>query len=400
MNEIPTFGKAMSTLRSTYALVDAVQHRLKSTATLLSISENTLRSTLTESGIEVRRANQGNPNAPAVRIFDLPTIFEIAAWRRAVKQSKGSEGGKRPIYITVELIKGGTAKSTTACEVGVQLQLQGLKVLLIDLDIQANLTQLLGYEADLSFDEAESYGLAPEAIVDGTFATICAHQLNRSKPVDAKTVIKYPFGAFGPALIPADTFFGDLEQMIVNSKGSRELFFQRFFADSIAGKVPGMNAADFDVVIFDCPPSISFVSTNAIAIADILIAPVKMDSFSVKGLSRLVSEMKSLEEAYPGNFINPELVILPTYFSTNLPRVGRMNERLAQYRGKTAPTSISQSEEFPKSNEEYLPLTLTRPGIPAVKEYRMVVDFLIKKIQSIASKSKPAADQQQTLGLQ
>lgn len=381
----------MAVLRPTFAFIDNVEHRLKSTAALLSISENTLRTTLVESGIEVRRANQDNPTAPAVRLFDLPSIFAIAEWRRNKKLSKGIEG-KKPLVIAVEIIKGGTAKSTTACEVGVQLQLQGLKVLMIDIDIQANLTQLMGYEADLSYDEAETYGLSQEAIVKGTFATICAPLVDRqARQVDASTIIKYPFGRSGPALIPSDTYFGDLEQSIAKSTGPRELFFQRVFSASMLGEVPGLNIAEFDVVIFDCPPSVSFVATNAIAAADIIIAPVKMESFSVKGLSKLVSEMNALVSAYQNSIKNPELIILPTYYSTNLPRVGRMQERLNQYRDHIAPSSISQSEEFPKAIENYLPLTLTKPTCQPVKEYRMFVDFLIKKIHAVA-KAKEQSD--------
>jgi chromosome partitioning protein len=374
----------MSDLRPTYAYIGAVEHRLKSAAALLGVSENTLRTTLAESGIEVRRANQDNPNAPAVRLFDLPTIFQIAEYRRAKKLIKGPEG-KKPIVIAIEIIKGGTGKTTTAAEVAVQLQLQGLKVLGIDIDIQANFTQLMGYEADLTEDEAAMYGLTEEAIVNGTFATICGPFIERNgRPVDAKAIIKYPFGPSGPAIIPADTFFSDLEHDISKSGGKRELVFQKFFKESIAGNVPGLNVGDFDVVLFDCPPNISFVATNALASADIVIAPVKMESFSVKGLSRLIGEVHTLKAEYGGEVKDPELVILPTYYSTNLPRVGRMQEKLAQYRANTSPVSISQSEEFPKSTDNYMPLTVIKPTCQPVKEYRMFVDHLIKKINEVS----------------
>lgn len=374
----------MSDLRPTYAYIGVVEHRLKSAAALLGVSENTLRTTLSESGIEVRRANHDNPNAPAVRLFDLPTIFQIADYRRAKKLTKGPEG-KKPIVIAIEIIKGGTGKTTTAAEVAVQLQLQGLKVLGIDIDIQANFTQLMGYEADLTEDEAALYGLTEEAIVNGTFATICGPFIERNgRPVDAKAIIKYPFGPSGPAIIPADTFFSDLEHDISKTGGKRELVFQKFFKESLAGNVPGLNVGDFDVVLFDCPPNISFVATNALASADIVIAPVKMESFSVKGLSRLIGEVHTLKTEYGSEVKEPELVILPTYYSTNLPRVGRMQEKLSQYRANTSPVSISQSEEFPKSTDNYMPLTVIKPTCQPVKEYRMFVDHLIKKINEVS----------------
>ncbi|WP_126448189.1 ParA family protein [Sulfuricystis multivorans] len=374
----------MSDLRPTFAYIGTVEHRLKSAAALLGVSENTLRTTLIESGIEVRRANHDNPNAPAVRLFDLPTIFQIAEYRRAKKLTKGPEG-KKPIVIAIEIIKGGTGKTTTAAEVAVQLQLQGLKVLGIDIDIQANFTQLMGYEADLTEDEAALYGLTEEGIVKGTFATICGPFIERyGRPVDAKGIIKYPFGSSGPAIIPADTFFSDLEHDISKTSGKRELVFQKFFKESLAGNVPGLNVGDFDVVLFDCPPNISFVATNALASADIVIAPVKMESFSVKGLSRLIGEIQTLKAEYGNEVKDPELIILPTYYSTNLPRVSRMQEKLSQYRANTSPVSISQSEEFPKSTDNYMPLTVIKPTCQPVKEYRMFVDHLIKKINEVS----------------
>ena len=369
--------------RSTFAHVNAIEHRLKATAALLSVSENTLRTMLTESGIEVRRANEVNPAAPAIRIFDLPSIFKLAEWRRNKKVGKATEG-KKPVVIAIEIIKGGTAKSTSCAEIGVQLQLLGFKTLLLDIDIQANLTQLMGYEADLSADEAAAHNLTQEAIVHGTFATICAPFAERRPlTVDASSVIKYPFGPFGPAVIPSDTFFGDLERAIEKSAGPRELTFKRFFEASMRGEVPGLNVADFDVILFDCPPSISLVSTNAIAAADIIVAPVRMESFAVKGLSRLVSEMNALTEAYRGQIKIGEMIVLPTFYSTNVLRIGRMHDKLNMYRENLSPQSIDQSEEFPKSIELYLPLTLLKPTCDAVKQYRVFVDHLVKKIQAI-----------------
>lgn len=372
--------------RPTFAHVDMIEHRLRATAALLSVSENTLRTMLAESGIEVRRANEENPAAPAIRIFDLPSIFKIAEWRRNKKLAKTPDR-KKPVVIAIEIIKGGTAKSTSAAEIGVQLQLLGYKTMLLDIDIQANLTQLMGYEADLSEDEAEINNLTQEAIVSGTFATICAPFAER-KPltVDVKTVIKYPFGPSGPAVIPSDTFFGDLERALEKST-ARELTFKRFFDASMRGEIPGLNVSDFDVIIFDCPPSISLVSTNAIAAADIIVAPVRMESFAVKGLSRLVSEMNALSDAYKGQLKIGEMIVLPTFYSTNVRRIGRMHDKLNMYRDNLSPQSIDQSEEFPKSIELYLPLTLTKPTCDAVKQYRVFVDHLVKKIQAI-SKSK------------
>jgi len=374
--------------RDTYAYVDETVHRLRATAALLGISENTLRTTLVESKIEVKRVSPTKPKTPAIRIFDLPTIFRIAEYRRNRHLTKKPEG-KMPVVISVQIIKGGTGKTTTSSELTVLLQLMGLKVLGIDIDIQANYTQLMGYEADLEKKDAEKYGLTKKAIVDGTFATICGPVVEKNlSQVDASAIIKYPFGPCGPAIIPSDTFCSDLEFAISKSSGKRELVFQKFLRESISGKILGLNVGDFDVILFDCPPSISFVSTNALACADIVIAPVKMESFSVKGLSRLMSEINTLCDEYPGEVSGPELIILPTYYTKNLPRVDRMSKTLMKFHALTSPIAIGQSEEFPKSTCNYMPLTVQRPTSPAVNEYRVFADFLRDKIIEISKKKK------------
>lgn len=379
----------MGEKRSTFAMLDKIEHRLRATANLLGVSENTLKNILEESGIEVRRSNMLNPAAPSIRIFDIPTIFQIAAWRS--QQKNKTSPGEMPTIISVEINKGGVAKSTTAAEVAVQLQLSGRKVLVIDVDSQANLTQLMGYEADLIDEEADENELTQEAIITGTFADICGPFLLDDRKKKSKefsqNIIKHPFGIHGPALIPADAYLSDLEQSIVSCKG-RDLAFKRFFEASAAGQVPGLNITDYDIVLLDCPPSISFISTNAITAADIIIAPVKMDSFSVKGLSKLITEITGLSKCYKTENLNPELIILPTFYSTSIPRVGRMNERLQKYKANNSPCSIRQSEEFPKASELYMPLTLLKPTCEPVKEYRLFTEHLLSKIAAVQTRKK------------
>lgn len=370
-------------MRKTYAVTDDYTFRLRAVAELLGVSENTLRSNLAQSAevIEVKRQSQENSAAPAIRIFDLETIFKLARWRRQAGLSKIPKA-KKPVVISVEIIKGGTAKSTTAAEVGTQLQLMGYNVLMIDVDVQTNLTQLMGYEADLEDSDAETYQVAPEAIVNGTWMDVYTLATTQRCDFDPKTIIKRPFGEAGPALIPADPMFSDLDQHLAYSKGSRELAFRRIITAATQGDVPGFDMSEFDVVIFDCPPSVSFVTSNALAASDIVIAPVKMESFAVKGLSQLFKELNTLRREYPE--VNPRVTILPTHFSNSLLLTTRMQQRLVSHRELLSTVSISKSQELPKSNDAYLPLTLQKPSHPVVKEYRQFSEELAKMVNEIA----------------
>jgi chromosome partitioning protein len=370
-------------MRSTFALLENFVYRLKAASALLNVSENTLRSYIKDSGIDIQRANKANPASPAVRLFSIEDIFSIAKWRREKEFIKRiPKGPLGATVISVSIVKGGTGKSTSAAEISVQLSLEGYRVLMIDLDVQSNVTQLWGYESDFTIDEATANGLSSEAIVDGTFSNICTQYIDSkngrgSRMTDVSSIIKKPFGPNGPSLIPSDTFLGDLEQSFAFAKGNRELVFRDLFKDSAAGLIPGLNVNDYDFIIFDCPPSLSFVSTNAIAAADFVVAPIKMDSFGLKGVSKLVSECNGLAQRSPE--VRPELVMLPTHYSTNISRVARMQQQLQAYKNNLSPTVISASELFPKSQENYLPLTLQQPTSNPVAEYRMFTEFLLQK---------------------
>lgn len=372
----------MPAARPTFAQVDALQYRLRAAGALLGVTDNTLRSYADNAGIQVKRASDITPGAPAVRVFDTDVLFRLAQWRRSQNYIKGPNPAAGPIVLTVDVIKGGTGKTTTSVETALHLQLHGLRVLLIDVDVQANATQLMGYEPDLTLDEAPGYGVSSQAIVQETFATVLLPFIEsrnrgtsmRSSPT---ALIKKPFGESGPHLIPADTFLGDIEPALANAKGQRELYIRQLLAASRTGSIPGFNISEYDVIIFDCPPSVSFTSTAALASADFVIAPIRLDAFSVKGLTKLMSEIDGLDNAY---HLRPELIILPTHYAPQLARIGRMQTQLNQYRDLLAPNVISSSEDFPKSLDSYLPLTLLKPTSSAAKEYKLFAEHLLAKI--------------------
>lgn len=384
------------TLRSTFAHTQALQYRLRAAGALLGVTDNTMRGYADNAGIPVKRASELKPGSPSVRIFDTETLFRLAQWRRAQGYLKEPVSG--PTIITVDVIKGGTGKTTTSVELALHLQFLGLRVLLIDLDIQANATQLMGYEPDLTMDEAATYALSPEAIVQETFASVLLPFLDsknrgggapnlRSASITDPT--KKPFGEHGPHLIPADTFLGDVESALANAKGQRELYIRQLIEASLQGKVPNFKAGAYDIIIFDCPPSVSFTSTAALAAADFVVAPIRLDAFSVKGLAKLMSEINTLERDY---HVKPELVILPTHYAPQLARIGRMQMQLSHSHEFLAPNVISASEEFPKSLDQYLPLSLQKPTGNATKEYKLFAEHMHAKILAkAAEKSRKAA---------
>lgn len=367
--------------RDTYAQIESLIYRIRAGCALLGVTHNTIRGYADNTGIPVRRASDIIPGSPAARIFDPDNLFQIAQWRRSQGYIKGPDPSQPPQVITVDVIKGGTGKTTTSVELAIHLQLIGLRCLLIDLDVQANATQMMGYEPDLTLEEADQFDLSEKAIVTETFASVLMPFLERGKMASriqpSENLIKKPFGEHGPHLVPSDTFMSEVEQVIANGKGQRELYIRQLLDSSFAGGVPGFDVSGYDVIIFDCPPSVSFTSTAALAAADFVVAPIRLDAFSVKGLAQLMNEIMGLNSAYG---VKPELVILPTHYAPQLARIGRMQMQISQYQEMLASNVISASEEFPKSLDHYIPLTLQKPTSTAAQEYRVFAEFMNGKI--------------------
>ena len=95
-------------LRSTYSDTSGLQYRLRAASALLGITDNTTKKYVDESGIRVRRANEDDAKAVAVRLFDPDTLFKLAQWRRAKHYIKTPLKG--PYVVAVHIVKGGTGK--------------------------------------------------------------------------------------------------------------------------------------------------------------------------------------------------------------------------------------------------------------------------------------------------
>ena len=180
------------------------------------------------------------------------TLAEARAWTRAYRPDQMRPAGRRAICIAVANFKGGVSKTTSAMILAQGLSLRGHRVLAIDTDPQGSLTTL--------------HGILPEAEVseDMTISPLCAGTSTDITPAIRSTYWD------GIDLVAAAPFLFSAEFALPARQMSDP--GARFWNVLNAGLEPIRDL--YDVIVMDTPPSLSYVTINALWAADGVIVPV------------------------------------------------------------------------------------------------------------------------------
>jgi chromosome partitioning protein len=175
--------------------------------------------------------------------------------------------------------KGGVAKTTTTLNLGVALAEQDLKVLLVDLDPQGNLTM--------------SQGLNPDTIERSMF-DVLVHRL----PI--QEVIHHPEVDLAVSSI-------DLAgaELALSSMIGRERALEKALASV---------KENYDYILIDTPPSLGLLTINALVASNGVIVPVQCEYLSLRGLVQLENTLSMIREN-----LNPDVGIegiLPTMYDS------------------------------------------------------------------------------------
>jgi chromosome partitioning protein len=246
--------------------------------------------------------------------------------------------------------KGGVGKTTTAINLGAALALQGLNILLIDCDPQANTTGGLGFRRQKD-DEPQRLSIYDVLLGPTTL-------MEAMQPTTINTMTLVPGSK---NLIGANIELVAAERREYRLKDAIERLEEHY-----------------DFILLDCPPALDLLTLNALVAAHGLLVPLQAEYFALEGISELISTLDRVAQAF-----NPELglegVLLTMYDDrTNLSQ--QVTANLKEFFGeKMFQTTIPRNIRVAEAPSHGLPVATYDPRSRGAEAYRELARELMER---------------------
>jgi chromosome partitioning protein len=243
--------------------------------------------------------------------------------------------------ISVSNHKGGVGKTTSTVNIGAGLANRSNKVLLVDLDPQANLTQSLGVKnAEITIYE----NLKGE---------------NTIHPIEVRNNMY---------VLPSSLDLSAAE-IELSSEPGRE-YILREILSSISEK--------FDYILIDCPPSLGLLTINALAASDKVVIPLQAEYLPLRGLAKLNDVIKKIQSR-----LNPKLEVGCVFLTQYTPRKV-LNRDIAEsvksfFGEKLLETKISDNIALAEAPSQGKDIFVYNRNCKGAQDYNELCDEMLRK---------------------
>lgn len=260
---------------------------------------------------------------------------------------------KKTVTICFANNKGGSGKSTTCCNVGYEMSKLGYKVLLIDGDMQMNLSLSLFSEDDV---------LKSAQIGNNIYTAV-----TKQKPIDDYIIsTKYD----GLDMVLSSSLMSNIEYDLF-TKWQRELILSRCL-ESVK------QSGKYDFILMDAPPTLGGWVMNMLCASDYLIIPVEASPWGLFGLANMFEFLGSVKQ------INPDLSLLGVTVTKVDSRKNYFKQTIETLQN-TEGVHLFQNYIRTDSSIEWaqdasLPVAVYKPSARSAKEYTALTKEVVSLV--------------------
>ncbi len=244
--------------------------------------------------------------------------------------------------ISVSNHKGGVGKTTTSINISSCLAKLDKKVLLVDLDPQANASSLLGHTEEV---KCNTYDI-----------------LSLTAPIEESIVTT----DFDFDFVPSEVNLVGMEVELMGLKGR----------ENRLNDVLTPLREKYDFIIIDCPPSLSLLTINALTAADSVLIPVQSDQFAVESLTTFMKVIELVRDR-----LNPGLHIDGAILTMHEPNSEFSNKIMAEVKNYLKETvfdiMIDRDIKVSEASAQGKPIIDLYPDAQASTAYMKIADKLI-----------------------
>ena len=253
------------------------------------------------------------------------------------------------IKLSIANQKGGVGKTTTAVNTSAVLSDAGMKVLLIDLDPQANATM--------------GSGVNKEKIKNSVYEALIG--LEDLASIIIETNFGYDLLPSNRELIGADLDLVDVEEREYRLKA-------------------GLHSieSNYDYIIIDCPPSLSLLTLNGLCASNGVLIPMQCEYFALEGLSDLIKSVRVVHSNFNANL--SKIGLLRVMFDPRVTLSQDVSAQLIEHFGsKVFSTIIPKNVRLAEAPSHGLPVTVYDSKSRGSMAYKAFGEELINRYNPI-----------------